>query len=138
MEDLKTKPYERVDSSHFTKLLSLHKDPHQTMAEEVGGAYWDYRKQWEAATRFEIETPFPTQLDFELNYSCNLRCPMCTWSVETKVTKKEDWLTLDTFKRIIDDGVPKGFKSIQLNYLNEPLLRQASLDFPPFARSKVL
>ena len=136
MEDFKSKPYERVDTSSFTKLLSLKKDPHQTIADDVGNDYWDYRKQWESATRFEKETPFPTHLDFELNYSCNLRCPMCTWSVETKVTTREDWLTLDTFKRIIDDGMPKGLKSIQLNYVNEPLLRQDMPEFAAYARSK--
>ncbi len=137
MKDLKVKPYERKDTSQFTKLLSLKQDPHEVLAAEVGEKeYKAYREQWEAATRFEIETPFPTHLDFELNYSCNLRCPMCTWSVETKVTQKEDWLTLETFKRIIDDGIAKGMKSIQLNYVNEPLLRQDLPDFAAYARSK--
>ena len=46
-------------------------------------AYDEYRRMWDATSKLEMETNFPLQLDFELNYSCNFSCPMCTWNAET-------------------------------------------------------
>ena len=40
--------------------------------------YDEYRKQWDEATKLNLVTDFPLQIDFELNYSCNFTCPMCT------------------------------------------------------------
>ena len=53
-----------------------------------------YREDWEKYCKIEKESEFPPHLEFELNYSCNLRCPMCTWAVEDTAEKKEDWFTL--------------------------------------------
>ena len=43
----------------------------------------EYRQQWADATSLKNVTDFPIQLDFELNYSCNFTCPMCTWNAES-------------------------------------------------------
>jgi len=57
--------------------------------ESKGAEQWNsYRENWEKCSRLEIETKYPSHLELELNYSCNLRCPMCTWSTETTVEKK--------------------------------------------------
>ena len=130
--------YERQDASRFTKLVSPKGDPHHVIARELGAGYWAYRRQWEAAARFEVETPYPTQLDFELNYSCNLKCPMCTWSVETKTTTRQEWLEFALFKRVVDGGVPLGLRSINFNYINEPLMRRDLPDFVAYARQQGL
>ena len=42
--------------------------------------YDEYRQTWKDINKLEKVTDFPTQLDFELNYSCNFTCPMCTWN----------------------------------------------------------
>ena len=36
----------------------------------------------EISITLEYTPDFPLQIDFELNYSCNFSCEMCTWSAE--------------------------------------------------------
>lgn len=92
-----------------------------------------YREDWEKYTRLEKEATFPPHLEIELNYSCNLRCPMCTWSVETAVEKKEDWFSFEDYKRLLNEAVLKGTKSIRLCYINEPLIRKDIDQFIKYA-----
>ena len=50
---------------------------------------------------------------------------MCTWSVENASNRgKKTWLDFSIYKKIIDDGVKNGLKSVRLNYINEPLIRK--------------
>ena len=74
----------------------------------------EYRKRYKAASELELETNFPIQIDFELNATCNLRCPMCPLSVESKkrnvvplVQRKTASKRIDTCskiaKKIYDD-----------------------------------
>ncbi len=106
------------------------------LEEKVGSSKWrEYRELYEQASKLEIETEFPIQLDIELNASCNLRCPMCPLSVETNEQKgPETWFKFDKFKAIIDDGVPRGLKALKLNYLNEPLIREDLFEFITYAK----
>lgn len=102
--------------------------------ESKGAEQWNsYRENWEKCSRLEIETKYPSHLELELNYSCNLRCPMCTWSTETTVEKKEDWFTFEDYKKLIKEAVSKGTKSIRLCYINEPLIRQDIDQFIKYA-----
>lgn len=84
--------------------------------------YLKYRIDWKRGA--EGQWAFPLHLDFELNGSCNMRCPMCTYALpETKNQTKSSWMSLDRFREIIADAVPRGLKAIGLNGVNEPLLR---------------
>ncbi len=97
--------------------------------------YDDYRKQWKEATNLNLVTDFPLQIDFELNYSCNFTCPMCTWNSESTEGKgKQTWFDFEVYKEVIDQGVSKGLKSIRLNYINEPLIRKDIVKFISYAR----
>ena len=92
--------------------------------------YDEYRQIWKDVNKLEKVTDFPTQLDFELNYSCNFTCPMCTWNQEsTENMGKEAWFDFEVFKEVIDDAIPKGLKSIRMNYINEPLMRKDIINF---------
>ena len=82
-----------------------------------------YRKAWEEYCMMKKEERFPPHLEIELNYSCNLRCPMCTWSIENTIEKKEDWFPFEDYKKILKEAVASGTKSIRLTYINEPLIR---------------
>ena len=96
--------------------------------------YDEYRKQWEEATKLNLVTDFPLQIDFELNYSCNFTCPMCTWNAESLEEKgQQTWFDFEVFKEVIDDGVSKGLKSIRFNYINEPLIRKDIVKFISYA-----
>ena len=97
--------------------------------------YDEYRRQWDEVTKLNLITEFPLQIDFELNYSCNFTCPMCTWNVESTEQKgKQTWFDFEVFKEVIDQGVEKGLKSIRLNYINEPLIRKDIVKFISYAR----
>ena len=99
--------------------------------------YREYRELWKKASTLEIIPNYPLQIDFELNYSCNFTCEMCTWSAEnTKGRGKSTWFSFEAFKEIIDDGVTKGLKAIRLNYINEPLIRKDIIKFIKYAKEK--
>lgn len=107
-------------------------DPHAVLIEEIGPGYAVYRREWEETTRLELERAYPVQLDFELNVSCNLKCPMCTWSAEATAGEgTESWMDFDFFRQTVTDGVRHGLRAVNLNYVNEPLIRR---DLPRFVR----
>ena len=111
-------------------------DPKIAVREAIDPEKYDeYRKLWDDATNLKIVTDFPLQIDFELNYSCNFTCPMCTWNSEsTKNKGAATWFDFEVFKEVIDDAVVKGLKSIRLNYINEPLIRKDITKFIAYAR----
>lgn len=121
-------------STELTGIIG--RDAMDTLAGVVGEEKWkEYRDQYDKASRLEFETKYPLQLDFELNASCNLKCPMCPISAESNKGKgKDTWFKFEDFKRIIDHGVKNGLKVIKLNYLNEPLIRKDITRFISYAK----
>ncbi|MCK5474500.1 MAG: radical SAM protein [Candidatus Aenigmarchaeota archaeon] len=116
----------------------LGRESMDILADVVGRDKWqEYRNQYEKASRLEIVSEFPIQIDFELNASCNLKCPMCPNSAESsKDRNKEEWFKFEDFKKIIDLGVKRGLKAIKLNYINEPLIRKDITKFISYAKEK--
>ena len=99
----------------FSENLYFTDEYEKDFIDSKGAERWNsYRENWEKCSRLEIETKYPSHLELELNYSCNLRCPMCTWSTETTVEKKEDWFTFEDYKKLIKEAVSQGTKSIRL------------------------
>ncbi len=102
-----------------------------------GGKLWDnYRALYKSVSNYKTSLEFPIQIDFELNATCNLKCPMCPLSVESNSIKKDFSLSFEIFSKIIDEGVKKGLKAVRLNYLNEPLLRADLEEFIKYAKAK--
>ncbi len=62
---------------------------------------------------------------------CNLRCPMCPTST---LKRKRGFLSLDNFKKIIDD-IP-GLKSINMGFAGEPLLNKELFKMIKYAANK--
>lgn len=86
-------------------------------------SYHDYREQWDEVPRNKTILPFPIHLDIETTNICNLRCPMCP---RTVLLANDEFSTLgnitqDEYRKMIDEGVKHGLKSIKLNYLGEPM-----------------
>jgi len=101
---------------------------------EKGYEEWTaYRTEWEQFCRLEQEADHPPHLEFELNYSCNLKCPMCTWAVEKAADRKADWFKFDDYRKKIDEAIAIGTKSIRLCYINEPLIRKDIDQFVKYA-----
>jgi len=95
----------------------------------------DYRKKYDEAANLKLLS-FPIQIDFELNSSCNLKCPMCPISAESPKGKgKSTWFDFELYKQIIDYSYKEGTRAIKLNYINEPLIRKDIIKFIEYARS---
>ena len=96
-------------------------------------AWNDYRKKYDQASNLEL-LDFSIQLDFELNASCNLKCPILAESPKGKV--KSTWFDFEFYKELIDYSVKQGTRAIKLNYINEPLIRNDFIKFIDYAVSK--
>ena len=94
----------------------------------------EYRKRYDEAANLKI-LDFPIQIDFELNSSCNLKCPMCPISAESPKGKgKSTWFDFELYKKIIDYSYLQGTRAIKLNYVNEPLIRKDIIQFIKYAK----
>ena len=111
-------------------------DPHQIVRKYSDPKKYDnYRERWKKALNLESIPEFPIQIDFELNYSCNFSCSMCTWSSEITGGKgKKTWFDFNYFKEVIDQGVDNGLCAIRLNYINEPFIRKDIFKFIDYAK----
>ena len=108
----------------------------ERLANLYGERWVEYRALYERAANLE-SLDFPVQLDFELNSSCNLRCPMCPISAESPKGKGVNtWFKFDVYQKIIDYAVKNGVKAIKLNYVNEPLIRKDLFDYIDYASAK--
>jgi radical SAM protein with 4Fe4S-binding SPASM domain len=102
-----------------------------TRPEDV--ARWKaFRDLYDRAQRLEVFTPFPLQLDFELNSTCQMRCSFCVHG-QQRVPKK--LLGFDLFKKAILEGEQHGLCSIKMNYINEPLLNDDLPEYVEFAKA---
>lgn len=115
----------------------LGKEEIQKLSTVIEKKAWEeYRKNYDLASNLNI-LDYPIQLDFELNASCNLKCPMCPISAESPKGKgKNTWFDFDFFKKLIDYSVKKGTRAIKLNYINEPLIRNDLIKFIEYAKLK--
>jgi radical SAM protein with 4Fe4S-binding SPASM domain len=135
MSDLQTiDENQDLKSTELTAVIGREK--FDLLANVVGQKAWDqYRNEYAAAANLEVITDYPLQIDFELNASCNLRCPMCPISAESPKGKgKNTWFSIDLYKQIVSDGVKRGLRAIKLNYVNEPLNRNDLFEFIRYAR----
>ena len=108
------------------------------MTNEIRGKYSRYRKLWKKASAFQVETRTPIHIDFELNYSCNLRCRMCPLGIPyaPKPSYAKKLMPFSLFKKVIDEGVRCDLMAIRLSQIGEPLLRKDLPNFINYARKK--
>jgi len=117
-------------------LYSFNPDADEIVARAVGREkYYEYRRLWRETSRVEIELDFPLQLDIELNSGCNLACPICPSDLR-EVEPKMVLMDLELYRDIIDEGMRHGLRAVNLNFVNEPLLRKDISDFVSYAREK--
>ena len=124
-----------LNSTELTGILG--KNEMEKLSFVVEKSNWaDYRKKYDMASNLS-ELDYPIQIDFELNASCNLKCPMCPISAESPKGKgKSTWFDFDFYKELIDYSVKEGTRAIKLNYINEPLIRNDLIKFIEYALSK--
>jgi radical SAM protein with 4Fe4S-binding SPASM domain len=90
-----------------------------------GSRYKEYRQQYEAAGRFELEPSFPLYIMLEQTYKCNLHCPMCIQGLPTERKSFQmdtSQMSMDLFKKIVLEGEKYHCPSISMHVNDEPLL----------------
>lgn len=131
--------YSRTDQTKVSELLAK-RDLHEVLAQIKGPGFTEYRRRWDAAQRFEIKLPYPLHVDLELTFACNLRCPMCIMSLPKEDLKawgdQRGKMSLETARRLIDEGVQEGQASLGLNGTNEPLLTPYLVDIIEYAHAQ--
>lgn len=102
--------------------------------------YKEYRNKWnDNPQRFIVERG-PIHLDVELSSICNLRCPMCFCTIELlkgeegKIT--HGLMSMERYKKIIDEAVEIGVYSVKLNWRGEPLMHPRIAEMIQYAKEK--
>ena len=119
---------------HFTQSKTIN----EILADELGETFLRYRKDWDAANRFELVTEFPLFIHLDMNQRCNYRCPQCIIGVKDAVDNfyekgETNW---SDFVNIIDEGSEYKCPSLSVQGNNEPLLIRNLEDYIIYARKK--
>ena len=107
------------------------------LAEVVGVERWEnYRDIYNRAQNLE-DMDYPVQVDFELNGSCNLRCPMC-FQVDKTFTDGHPMglMRMELFKKIIDQAAEGGTGAISIGSRGEPFLNRNLSEMIKYASDK--
>jgi radical SAM protein with 4Fe4S-binding SPASM domain len=129
--------YSYQEQDKFVEIMA-EDDFLERMALVKGDEFREYRRKWDMAGRFELETPGPIHVDFELSHHCQLKCPMCPFGLPSGhrpagFDDVDGFMAFDLYRKVIDEGIPLGLKSIQLSFYNEPLLRKDLVDLIQYA-----
>lgn len=113
-------------------------DPEIRLREALGEPYIKYRNLWNQVESGFLPS-FPIHLDFELQDLCNQSCIMCPRNekLHDKINYKINsgkYLEYSTFKKIIDEGVSKGLKSINIGAFSEPLIHPEIIKIVDYAK----
>ena len=93
-----------------------------------------YRELWQDAAAYKILTSYPLHIDIELSGVCNLKCESCFQN--GLIEGPLGFMDIDLFKKIIDDGVPKGLCAIKLQIRGESFLHPRIFDCIDYAKRK--
>jgi len=93
------------------------------------------RAKWYLAPKFFHVVDFPTHLEVETSFACQMRCPMCT---RRKMPKDLTYGTMDfeLYKKIIDEAASRGVYSVKLSWRGEPLLNPNIVKMVKYAKDK--
>ncbi len=93
------------------------------------------RIKWHIFPKFNYVINFPTHLEIESSYACQMKCPMCLRRRLPKCTTF-GMMDFDLFKKIIDEAAQRGVYSIKLSWRGEPLLNPRIVDMVKYAKEK--
>lgn len=92
-----------------------------------------YRYEWNKAPKKTKIRDFPVHLAIEPTNSCNLNCVFCA---RQNINYKFNFLDIDLYKKIIDEGSKRGLRSIKLSRGGESLLHPQFAEMIRYAREK--
>lgn len=100
--------------------------------------FLEYRKNWETRPKTFTAGEFPLHLDIEASGFCNLKCPFCAMRQKPIDCGPQSFMSLETFKKVIDEGAEHGLCAIKLNSCErgEPLLNKELPQMIAYAKEK--
>lgn len=125
--------------SYHTKFILPHifrGNNYDRFEDSRSEAYRAYRRSWSEVPTKRIVTDYPIHISFATNNACNLRCPMCPRAYDYTLTREKTTLSLDIFKKIVNEGVANGLMAIRLNKQNEPTLTSNLPEYIAYAKGK--
>ncbi len=134
MSDKKTtsipvnRTFHRVAEKKYKKLETLN----------ATDKYWEYRHKWAFNPKNFIIEKAPIHLDIETTSLCNLRCTMCSMASKDyyKNRIRSGNMSMDLYKKIIDEAVEIGVYSTKLFYVGEPLMNKNIAEMVRYAKQK--
>lgn len=105
---------------------------------ENNSKYIEYRNKWENNPKNFIIEKAPIHLDIETSSLCNLRCPMCSCTIDKEKNNsyKTGLMAMDLYKKVIDEASEIGVYSIKLNWRGEPLIHPHIVEMVQYAKDK--
>jgi radical SAM protein with 4Fe4S-binding SPASM domain len=95
------------------------------------------RIMWHIYPRYQILPKFPDHVDIELSSACNMACPMCFTTTDTfKTQVNKSILSMDLFKKIVDECVANKAFSIRLSWRGEPTLNPNFVQMARYAKER--
>lgn len=99
--------------------------------------YKNYRNKWHARPEDQEKGNFPLSINVEITRRCNLACTFC-WHKDLEQELKID-MSMDMFKKVIDESRKFGLPAVNLNGLGEPMLHPEIIEMIKYCkRSGVL
>lgn len=100
--------------------------------------FLEYRRNWEERPKTFTVGEFPLHLDIEAAGFCNLKCPFCAMRKKNIDCGPQSFMSLETFKKVIDEGAEHGLCAIKLNSCErgEPLLNKSLPEMVAYAKEK--
>jgi len=113
-----------VDSTSGGRVLNnSKKNIDEVFAEKFGERWLNYRSAWAKASSGKL-TEFPLFVRTEAQFKCNSKCLMCVHGHKeiAEDYHYDEFMSFDTFKRIVDECAEHNCPSLGISQTNEPLL----------------
>jgi len=126
---------------HKNIIVEVNSNYHHVAGEDLlinkDARFSEYRKKWkEWPEQFHVED-FPLFIDIEVTSACNLKCPFCATTFQSKEIAK-GFISFDVVKKIIDEGAQNNLYGVKFNIRGEPLLHPEIHKFVKYAKQKGL
>jgi len=108
-------------------------------SKEDAKKFLEYRENWNKTKNFETEFDFPLYILTEMTFTCNYTCPQCPLgdnNLQRELMPNPSIMSMDLFKKIIDEGERHKCRSFCVNNTNEPLLVKDIAERIQYARKK--
>jgi len=119
-----------VSTSAGRVVNSSRINPDEVFLKKFGPRWTKYRDRWAKASEREDVERFPLFVRLEAQFKCNSNCALCVHGHEElkKEIAYDEYMSFDTFRRLVDECVYYECPSIALSFINEPLLDPDFLD----------